>query len=319
MTREFLSAINLWATGITILLAILISSDLASPDILLFIIAFAAMPHFAITLFLYDNKRLTSSFPRHYLISYFFLIPALIFIFIACVRVFSEWLPLYVVLTLVLLIRAFDSYHVQRQYFGVSLLLDPPSDPTNISNRNKFHLGFAGLWFLNVMIFFTSGAQSPLLFVLAFIIFLCYAYQRVRESKTGATTGKLNILVIGVAFMLPFYDLRFYVLAILSHYAEYIYLFSARFLTLGRLSCTSGVLKILIIGFIGVVAFYSLVSTGGIFAKNWDLREFVTFFLFADGLFILHYYLDSLIWKSRSRYYGDELRNFYGKRSVPQQ
>jgi hypothetical protein len=311
VNTTYLSKLNLFSTIATIVIVSLILSDIINSDILIIALAVVAMPHFAITLFIYKSTHIRNIIPKSYWQVYFLSIPLIVILFILLARISVEIIPFWLIATIVFFTRAFDAYHVQRQYFGVSLLLDMPSDPKDIAERNKFHILFAVLWFLNVIFLFKEGKNSSELFILSSILFLLYAYRRGIHLKDKSVNSKINIIVIGVAFLIPFYDVRLYVLAILSHYTEYLYLFGSRFLKLNELLTGRGILSVIFITLIGLLAFYSLITTGGIFSMNWEIKSIAKFIFIADSLFLLHYYLDSLIWKSRSKYYGNELRAFY--------
>ncbi len=281
------------------------------PEFFTMVLALFAMPHFAVTLLLYHSHKFRGSFVSARWRLYFVLIPIIIMLVIFFLRYIADTLPVWIILGIVCSIRVFDAYHVQRQYFGVSLLFSSPKSALDVSRRNTWHLAFALLWCVNAANYFYSGSPNLVLTSVAVIAFVLYAIDRIKLIGTDWVYPYLNLFVVGVAFLLPFLDLKFYVVAILSHYVQYLYLFGTRFIERAVFTESRGLMYLLLPATAGIIALYSLASTGGVFSTNWNTGEVLKLFLIMDGLFVIHYYLDSLIWKTKSNEYGAELREFF--------
>jgi hypothetical protein len=294
--------------------------------------------HFVLTLTIYlqsSNLRyFSATWGRRAL---YFLVPVLIFVFFDVYRALqiALWLPA-VDLGVRGLIRILDFQHFNRQSFGVLQLFKGPSRAFPRWLRRVENYYFIGVTVLLFLSFLTGGVfdgnnlwtRLALLIVGGFLIALGVGYVQVwRQARNRAALWPplAYFLLQSVSAGLAIANTAFYLFCLAMHYVEYHVLMYPRCFhapldpqrradrIFGRLRRNKLVFYAVLLGLAGLVTWCTWLGMGTLIQReegSANASYLVLISLF-DGLFVFHYFVESLIWKFSEPHYRQTLGPLY--------
>ncbi len=295
--------------------------------------------HFVITLTIYLQSRnlhyFNSSWQNRLL---YFAIPLAIFVLFDC----------YSALQLAVIAPAFDgifragirfmdNHHVTRQSFGVTQLFMKRSGlacpPWLRPTQDAFFHLMTGMLLLT---YFSGGTFNPanwlMLLCAAIAAALCIVVVAgfVMTSRHSGQRGAMMapvayFLMQSVSAALGVYQTSLYVYCLAMHYVEYHVLMMPRCFDIpldpstrtdrlfDRLRANRTVFYGLILVIAGLATYMSWITMGWLMHKSWGQWPAPYRFLLAmfDGLFVFHYFIESLIWKFGNPFYRSALGPLY--------
>jgi hypothetical protein len=302
-----------------------------------------ANTHFVITLTIYlqsSNLRYFNSTWKNRVL--YFLIPAAIFV------LFDLYTVLQVALTLPIIdnvfqrgIRFLDFHHVNRQSYGVFQLFKVRSQsPFPLWMKKSESLYFWGLTLLLLMTFWGGGkldSEEPLVLLalgvvggLLLIVLFGFAQTWLASTDRRALLApSAYFLLQSVSAALGIYNTSLWMFCLAMHYVEYHVLMVPRCFHapldpnsradrfFERLRRRKVVFYGLLLALAGAVTYLTLYTMGTMvpgskeFLANSPLGLIALF----NGVFVFHYFVESLIWKFSVPYYRQTLRPLYFGRS----
>jgi hypothetical protein len=294
--------------------------------------------HFLLTLTIYlqssNLSYFSSSWKKRAL---YFLVPVVIFVFFDLYRALQIALVLPAVDLFVRCgIRFLDFQHFNRQSFGVFQLFKGRSKdfPRWVRKvENQYFLGLTSLLFLT---FLTGGTFDPnniwtrlgLLFVLGCLVPLVIGYAQ--AWKQSANRSDLifpfgYFLLQSCSAALAIADNRFYLCCLAMHYVEYhVLMFPRCFRTrldarhradriFARLRRSKVVFYTALLGLAALVTYCTWLGMGSLVKREGGSANasYLVLISLFDGLFVFHYFIESLIWKFSDPYYRQSLGPLY--------
>jgi len=294
--------------------------------------------HFALTLTIYlQSSNLTyfnSSWGKRAL---YFLVPALIFVFFDLYRALEIALVLPAVDLIVRsAIRLLDFQHFNRQSFGVFQLFKGRARAFPRWLRRVENAYFFGLTALLFLSFLTAGkfdannlwTRLALLVVGCLLIPLAVGYAQVwkQSSDRAALIAPLGYFLLqSLSATLAIANTAFYLCCLAMHYVEYhILMYPRCFNTtlnpasrtdrlFARLRGRKSVFYAVLLGLAGLVTYCTWLGMGSLVEREQASGGASTLVLISlfDGLFVFHYFVESLIWKFSDPYYRQTLGPLY--------
>jgi hypothetical protein len=304
-----------------------------------------ATTHFVITLTIYFQSRnlryFNSTWKNRVL---YFVIPAGIFV------LFDLYSALEVAIVAPMFdrlfragIRLMDNHHVTRQSFGVTQLFKKRSgEPFPRWMRAVEDTFFHVLTALLLVTFFSGGqftARNPIMAIGASIavallvaVLAGYAWMGKRlEDRRALVTPLAYFLMQAGSTALGIYQTSLYIYCLAMHYVEYHVLMVPRCFNtqldsgsrtdriFGRLRRNRLLFYGLLIVVAGVASYLTWITMGWLVYRNWNnwpapYRVLLALF---DGLFVFHYFIESLIWKFGNPFYRTTLGPLYFGSSAP--
>jgi hypothetical protein len=294
--------------------------------------------HFVLTLTIYlqssNLSYFSSTWGRKAL---YFMVPVLIFLLFDLYRATQVALLVPVVdLGLRGLIRALDFQHFNRQSFGVLQLFKGPTKafPRWLRRvENSYFFGLTGLLFLS---FLTGGVfdgnnlwtRLTLLFVGACLIVLLVGYVQVwrqAPDRTALLSPLAYFLLQSIAAGLAVINTAFYLFCLAMHYVEYHVLMYPRCFhsqldprrradrLFGRLRQSRVVFYGVLLALAGLVTWCTWLGMGALVQREEGSAQasYLVLISLFDGLFVFHYFVESLIWKFSDPYYRQTLGPLY--------
>ncbi len=294
--------------------------------------------HFALTLTIYlQSSNLTyfnSTWTKRAL---YFLVPVLIFVFFDLYRALEVALVLPALdLAVRCGIRLLDFHHFNRQSFGVAQLFKGRSKGFPRWLRRVESLWFYGLTVLLFLSFLTGGrfdgnnlwTRLALLVVGVFLVALVVGYVQVwrqAEDRRALVSPLAYLLLQSASAVMAVVNTAFYLFCLAMHYVEYHVLMYPRcFHTplnpasrtdriFARLRRSKVVFYALLFGLAALITYCTWIGMGALIERaggSADASYLVLISLF-DGLFVFHYFIESLIWKFSDPYYRQTLGPLY--------
>jgi hypothetical protein len=294
--------------------------------------------HFVLTLTIYlQSSNLSyfgSTWRRRVL---YFLVPVLIFAFFDLYRGLGIALLLPAVdLAVRCGIRALDFQHFNRQSFGVLQLFKGPSRAFPRWLRRVESYYFLGLTALLFLSFLTGGAfdgnnlwtRLALLAVGGCLVVLLVGYIQVwrqAPDRKALVASLAYFLLQSLSAALAIANTALYLFCLAMHYVEYHVLMYPRcFHTpldprrladrfFGRLRQSKVVFYTALLGLAGLVTWLTWIGMGALIERadgSANASYLVLISLF-DGLFVFHYFIESLIWKLSDPHYRQTLGPLY--------
>jgi hypothetical protein len=297
------------------------------------------MTHFVITLTIY----LQSSNLRHFNSSWrnralYFLVPAGIFVSFYLYPVFGIAF-LFPGLDLLLRngIRFFDFHHVTRQSYGVLQLFKGRSrGPFPLWMKKTESFFFWSLTVALLLTFWSGGkvdTEEPLLVAflavpgVLFLVMLAgfvLTWRRTPNRRALAAPFIYLLLQSGSTVM-GVYSTALWTFALAMHYVEYHVLMIPRCFDspldptskvdrfCGRLRRSKVVFYAVLLGVAGGVAYLNWGAMGAVLLRSQaeGSGPYVALIAVFDGLFIFHYFVESLIWKFSDPFYRKSLAPLY--------
>jgi hypothetical protein len=294
--------------------------------------------HFVLTLTIYlqsSNLRyFSSSWGRRVL---YFVVPALIFIFFDMYRALEIALVLPAVdLAVRCGIRALDFQHFNRQSFGVLQLFKGPSRAFPRWLRRVENYYFFGLTLLLLLSFLTGGAFDPanlwtrlaLAAVGCCLAVLVVGYAQVwrqAPDRRALIAPFLYLLLQSLSAALAVVSIAFYLFCLAMHYVEYHVLMYPRCFhtpldprrradrVFARLRRNRVVFYGVLLGVAALVTWCTWIGMGALIERDGGSPQtsYLVLISLFDGLFVFHYFVESLIWKFSDPHYRQTLGPLY--------
>jgi len=294
--------------------------------------------HFALTLTIYlQSSNLTyfnSSWGKRAL---YFLVPALIFVFFDLYRALQIALVLPAADLLVRsAIRLLDFQHFNRQSFGVFQLFKGRARAFPRWLRRVENAYFFGLTALLFLSFLTNGrfdgnnlwTRLALVVVGCLLITLLVGYAQVwrQSSERSALYAPLGYFLLqSLSATLAIANTAFYLCCLAMHYVEYhILMYPRCFHTklnptsrtdrlFGRLRSQKAVFYAVLVGVAALVTYCTWLGMGSLIVREGESEgaSYLVLISLFDGLFVFHYFVESLIWKFSDPYYRQTLGPLY--------
>jgi hypothetical protein len=314
---------------------------------LLFFLVFG-LTHFFLTLAIYlqgENLRYFSSSPRNKIIYYYFPVVIALFFFLLSfsslgreIRVGilprtadnpSGWLT--VAFALAIFIRMADFTHASRQTFGMFELFKGQSRcqfPKWMRRADNYFFLFMAI--LQLETFLNDGMFTPKWYVLATMLVVVALFISILVGLSRAFAGSsrlgaplipsLYFLFQTTAAALVVYRFELYIACLAMHYVEYHLIMMPRIFNT-KLNLTARPDRIMKwfrehkLWFYGTLAFLALwyAAVPGIlksFELSFDNNIWGLAYLF-NGIFMIHYLLESVIWKFGNPFYKKILTPLY--------
>ena len=295
--------------------------------------------HFVITLTIYfqsaNLQYFNSTWKNRVL---YFLIPVGIFVgfdLYTALQVAVRWPAFDVVFRSA--VRFLDNHHVTRQSYGVAQLFKRRSQlPFPTWQRRVESWYFWGLTLMLLLTFFSGGTfdvQNEAMLLGGVIVGAMFLLILIGYFQVWLRSRDLRVVAVPLTYLLlqstsaglAIYSTSLYIYCLTMHYVEYHVLMVPRCfstsLDLG--AATDRVYdrlrrnKALFYGLIVAVAALATsltLMTMGIFMirdlRSWPTPARLMIALF-DGLFVMHYFIESLIWKFGNPYYRNSLLPLY--------
>ena len=273
----------------------------------------------------------------------YFLVPVLIFVFFDLYRVleFAILLPA-VDLVFRAAVRLVDFHHFNRQSFGVFQLFKGRNKAFPKWMRRIENLYFTSLTVLLFLSFLTGGqfdgnnfyTRLVLLPVGACLIALLFGYVqtwRHTADRTALIAPLAYFLLQSLSAGLAVVNIIFYVCCLAMHYVEYHVLMYPRcFHT--PLNPDSGIDRFFaalrrqpivfyaaILGMAGLITACTWIGMGTLIERDGgsSTASYLLLISVFDGLFVFHYFIESLIWKFSDPHYRQTLGPLYFGPSGP--
>jgi hypothetical protein len=294
--------------------------------------------HFVLTLTIYLQSSNLSYFggtwKRRVL---YFLVPVLIFAFFDLYRALGIALLLPAVdLAVRCGIRALDFQHFNRQSFGVMQLFKGPSRAFPRWLRRVESYYFFGLTVLLFLSFLTGGVfdgdnlwtRLALVAVGSCLAVLLVGYVQVwrqAADRKALLAPLAYFLLQSLSAALAVANTALYLFCLAMHYVEYHVLMYPRCFhtpldprrradrVFGRLRRNKAVFYATLLGLAGLVTWLTWMGMGALIERedgspNASYLVLVSLF---DGLFVFHYFIESLIWKFSDPHYRQTLGPLY--------
>jgi hypothetical protein len=300
--------------------------------------------HFALTLTVYLQSSNLTYFNSSWLKrALYFLVPVLIFVFFDLYRTLQIALLLPAVdLAVRGGIRLLDFQHFNRQSFGVFQLFKGRSRAFPCWLRrveNGYFLGLTALLFLS---FLTSGRFDGNNYYTRLALLptgICLAILVGTYARTWAQSTNRRALVAPLAYfllqslsaMLAIYNIAFYLCCLAMHYVEYHVLMYPRcfhtplnphsrvdrfFAALRRRKV---VFYAALFGLAGLITACTWAGMGALIERDGGSASasYLPLISVFDGLFVFHYFVESLFWKLSDPHYRQTLGPLYFSPAAP--
>jgi hypothetical protein len=294
--------------------------------------------HFLLTLTVYlqsaNLRYFGSTWKRKAL---YFLVPVLIFAFFDLYRALQVALVLPALdLGLRCVIRALDFHHFNRQSYGVFQLFKGPSRAFPRWLRRVENAYFLGLTVLLFLSFLTEGTfdgnnvctRLALVFVGGCLAVLLAGYiqaWRQASDRAALVSPLVYFLLQSVSAGLAIANTAFYLFCLAMHYVEYHVLMYPRCFhtpldqrrradrVFARLRANKVVFYGVLLGLAGVVTWCTWLGMGALVRREGATQgaSYLVLVSLFDGLFVFHYFVESLIWKFSDPHYRQTLGPLY--------
>jgi hypothetical protein len=320
-------------------LAVLDGKLLARWHVLPIYVWAAGVTHFVLTITVYLQSR-----NLHYFAStwknraLYFLVPAGIFLFFDLYAAFS------VAATLPLFDNAFrrsirflDFHHVTRQSYGVTQLLKGSiRQPFPAWMRKAENAYFWSLTFLLLLVFWFGGkfdVNERELCVLAavvaglFLVVLFGFWQTWRKStrRRELFVPLVYVVLQSLSAWLGVFRTELWAFGLAMHYVEYHVLMvprcfdtpldstSATDRAFARLRRSKSVFYLALFAVAGGITWLTWSAMGPMIVREQQSGggAYVALIALFDGIFVVHYFVESLIWRFRVPFYRESLKPLY--------
>jgi hypothetical protein len=294
--------------------------------------------HFLLTLTVYLQSANLSYFNSSWgkrLV--YFLVPVLIFVFFDLYRALEIAIVLPAVdLAVRCAIRLLDFQHFNRQSFGVFQLFKGRSRAFPRWLRRIENYYFVALTVLLFLSFLTAGrfdgnnlwTRLAMLVVGGLLIVLLAGYVQVWRQATdrSALIAPFGYFLLqSLSAALAVYNTAFYLCCLAMHYVEYHLLMYPRcFHTplnperrtdrlFARLRSHKAVFYAVLLGLAGIVTYCTWLGMGSLIERDGGSQKasYLVLVSLFDGLFVFHYFVESLIWKFSDPHYRQTLGPLY--------
>lgn len=293
--------------------------------------------HFYITFVLYlqaRNRRYFTSSSENFMI--YFIIPGAFFIYTGLSRTFEFWgntKALGVAAGIATIVRCLDFNHFAGQTFGVLQIVKSHSRAVfRTSQRHLERLFLLSAGVLQVETQFISGGRidlsNTLVLLTASLAFVFFAGVSIRFLGALARQGSNRGIWIPFGYFLAqasctigaAIDIRLYGPALAIHYVEYHLLITQRMmhaeLDRNRWSDRALLLFLKKPGFLAAAAMVFSVFMYTIFTRKagmgpiFDQLPTTLQFTYnmSNGIFFMHYFVESFVWKFKNPFYREEMR-----------
>jgi len=304
------------------------------------------MTHFVITLTIYLQSSNLRYFNRSWRNrTLYFLIP---------IAIFAAF-DLYAVLQVAVILPVFDSlfrscirfldfHHVTRQSYGVLQLFKGRSRAPFPLWMKKTENFYFWAFTISLLLTFWSGGkfdtEEPLLFValaapsILFLVMLAgfvWTWRRTTNRK-DLVAPLIYLLLQSGSVALGVYSTALWMFGLAMHYVEYHVLMVPRCFDApldessridrfyGRLRSNRFLFYALLLAISGGITYLTWAAMGPMLLRSQDdsTSPYLVLIAIFDGLFIFHYFIESLIWKFSDPFYRKSLGPLYFGQKVSQ-